>query len=366
MQPRQHFSHRLVNRLDDPHLRQLRDFGPVFASIALLQTQLAGGWDAAVRTRVPGAWRTVSSVLVCGMGGSALPAHILTALFSRTGLRVPLTVASGYDLPRWAGRRTLVVAASYSGGTVETLTAARAALVRGVPAVAVTSGGPLATRFRRGRKPLVVFPTDANPSGQPRLGIGYGLGSLCGILVRLRLLALSRDGFHAALAALERDRWSPAIPFSRNDAKQDAAALAGRAVLLIAPDTFLGLAHTLANQLNETAKTFAAAFALPELNHHLLEGLRFPTALRRYSSVLFLEPENRDAAMARRMAITRTIVQRQGFPIRRMQIPNRDAFNGGLLALSRGSYLSAYLARIHAVNPVRVPWVDFLKQKLAH
>ena len=59
-------------------------------------------------------------VVMAGMGGSAIGADLAAAAI---GLRAeaPITIVRGYELPRWVGPDTLVVCASYSGNTEETL-----------------------------------------------------------------------------------------------------------------------------------------------------------------------------------------------------------------------------------------------------
>ena len=51
------------------------------------------------------------------------------------------------------------------------------------------------------------------------------------------------------------------------------AASGQQPILIVASEHGLGCAHTAANQFNESSKRLAVSFALPELNHHLLEGL---------------------------------------------------------------------------------------------
>src|SRR5262245_36861346 len=83
-----------------------------------------------------------SSVLVCGMGGSAVAGDVV-----RQGLRgtlgVPADTCRSATLPAAVDDATLVVVSSYSGETAETLAAFREAIRRDAMIVAVTSGGTL-------------------------------------------------------------------------------------------------------------------------------------------------------------------------------------------------------------------------------
>ena len=107
-------------------------------------------------------------VVVAGMGGSASGGDMVAACASET-LDVPILVHRGYGLPAAAGRDTLVVAVSYSGETVEVLSAAEAALARRVPLVAVTAGGALGRLTGSRGLPRVTLPSGL----MPRLALGY-------------------------------------------------------------------------------------------------------------------------------------------------------------------------------------------------
>ena len=61
-----------------------------------------------------------SSIVCLGMGGSAIGSELAGALIEFEGT-VPITVVRDYRLPAFVNDKTLVIAASYSGNTEETL-----------------------------------------------------------------------------------------------------------------------------------------------------------------------------------------------------------------------------------------------------
>src|SRR5215469_1904525 len=65
-------------------------------------------------------FQAVYNVVYTGMGGSALAALLIPTWPS---LGEPFEVVRGYDLPPYVDHQTLVIAASYSGNTEETLSA---------------------------------------------------------------------------------------------------------------------------------------------------------------------------------------------------------------------------------------------------
>src|SRR3982751_2773424 len=62
----------------------------------------------------------IHNVVYAGMGGSALAASLV---HSWPTLGLPFEIVRDYDLPAYVGNNTLVIVASYSGNTEETLSA---------------------------------------------------------------------------------------------------------------------------------------------------------------------------------------------------------------------------------------------------
>ncbi|MBI5404894.1 MAG: SIS domain-containing protein, partial [Candidatus Kerfeldbacteria bacterium] len=238
--------------------------------------------------KFPSSYRSVDNIVIAGMGGSALGSDVILSVFGST-LSIPMTIVNGYQLPGWVNRRTLVLLSSYSGGTEETLAAAVEARQRGAKITGLTTGGKLSKWFGRHQLPYYRIVPDANPAGQPRMGLGYNAMGQIGLLSSIGLLKITRAEVEMAIATAARrlQACDPSVPTKRNPAKQLANVLTGRLPILIGAGPLLGSLHAFANQLNETAKVFSVAFPLPELNHHLLEGLRFPTSLRSATFVAF-------------------------------------------------------------------------------
>src|SRR5258707_14470276 len=123
-------------------------------------------------------WRTESAgiergdftrgVVICGMGGSAIGADLAAAAIGLRA-RAPITTIRGYDLPEWVGKDTLVLCASYSGNTEETLNCFEQATSAGAPRVVVTTGGKLAEAAREAGVPVIGVPSGM----QPRAAVVY-------------------------------------------------------------------------------------------------------------------------------------------------------------------------------------------------
>lgn len=340
-----------------------RDPGRVGRSLQLLPDQIREAWAETPSFRWPAGW-SVQSVVVSGMGGSHLGADIVRSVFSST-LSRPIDVVADDVLPGWVGRDTLVICVSYSGETEETIAAFQAAIKRRARVVVVTTGGRLAAAAAARRLPLIRFRPSANPSGQPRLGVAYGLMAVLAILRQAKVLRLGAAEVEAmaAAAAMAVRRYRPSVKTQRNLAKQLANDLRGRTALLIGGTWASGNLHTFANQLHETAKTFAAWHVLPELNHHLMEGLRHRTEAGRMLAIMVRDHVD-FPQLRRRFALTAVILRRLGLTVRVVTPVGPTVLTKAVDLLALGGYVSWYLAARRRVNPAAIPTIDALKRAL--
>ena len=130
--------------LDDPKVIRAIDSGDMLGRVRELPRQLALARRVAAAVKLPASHREVDAICVLAMGGSAIGADLVAGIAGER-LRVPLVVHRDYGLPAWAGKRTLVIAASHSGETVETVSGAQEARGRRLPLVVISTGGTLGT-----------------------------------------------------------------------------------------------------------------------------------------------------------------------------------------------------------------------------
>ena len=77
----------------------------------------------------------VNKVLLCGMGGSSLPADMINNLAYHS---VEISICRHYDIPGWVDENTLVFVSSYSGNTEETLDSIKVAYRKGASTIGIT------------------------------------------------------------------------------------------------------------------------------------------------------------------------------------------------------------------------------------
>lgn len=340
------------------------DPGQVGASLDFLSDQLKDGWRQSKSVRLPRTYRQIDRIAVCGMGGSHLAADILRSVYAPT-IRVPVTIVADYSLPGWVNRRTLVICSSYSGTTEETLAAYRSARKRGAKIVIVATGGPLLAAGERDGFPVYhLYPT-ANPSGQPRLGLGYGVMALIACWRSLGLISVPVTELQEAMAAAmtARRRYGPRHPAESNMAKQLALAWQNSMPLLIGAEWTAGNLHAWSNQINENAKTFAAWYQVPDLNHHLLEGMRHRRLTKQFHAAV-IHDQTYQPRNSQRLRLTEKILKEQGVNSTRLHSSGKSTLAKAVTLLAFGGYVSWYLAAARKIKPAPIPTVDWLKKQL--
>lgn len=334
-------------------------------SVLAIPDQFADAWELVKKFELPAAYRQAKNVVVSGMGGSALGTHVIETAFAAQ-LRVPVQRVQNYELPGNVGADTLVILSSYSGTTEETLACYDEAKKIGAMLVGITAGGELVERCRKDGVPFFTFdPIRYNPSGQPRSAVGYSIAAQLGIFHHLGLLTLSDKDMQQAIAHTRNiaASWTPEKT-DGNLPRELVAKLAGKSSILLAGPQLFGAAHVMNNQTNETGKNFATLFEIPELNHHLLEGLEFPKSNPQTLLFVFLESALYHPRVQKRFAVTKDVLGKIGIPFWSYSVHGQDILSAMMEVVQFGGYVSYYLALQNGVNPSPVKWVDYFKGEL--
>lgn len=347
-------------------LNDFRNFSTIdslnyLAEIDNLPEQLEKAWALGQSLPLPD-WKGIQRVIVAGMGGSAIGADLLAAYLAPS-CSVPLVVQRNYSLPAWArGRKTLLIASSHSGNTEETLAAFEQAKANGCRILAICTGGALAQKARRSRKPLWIF----EHAGQPRAAVGYSFGLLLAVLARLGLTPDPSADVAGAIAAMRRfqPQLQAAAPVPLNPAKRLAGQLVGRTVSVFGADILEPVARRWKGQVSELAKTWAQFEALPEANHNTLAGLLQPEQQLLKISTLFLRSPACHPRNHLRAKLTRKIFMLEGLCTDGFDAPGETPLAQQWTAILFGDYTAYYLAILYDIDPTPVDALVQFKEAL--
>lgn len=305
----------------------------------------------------------IKNIIVCGMGGSALGAHIVRSVFSEK-IKLPFFILNNYELPEFADKNSLVILSSYSGNTEEVLACLKDARKKHTKITALTSGGLLAKYAKQNNLPLFVFNTKNNPSGAPRMGLGYSIFGMLKILKELNLIKINIKKINQTFKNLDMflKEWGVDNPMKKNNAKIFADKIYNKIPVLIGSEFLIGNIHTFQNQLHETSKNFSCYFELPEVNHHLMEGLTNPK--NKELIFLFFESNLYHKRNQKRFALTKDVIKKNKIDFIDYKAKLKDKFSQSLEILLFGSFVSFYLSILNKENPIKNIWVDYFKKKL--
>lgn len=342
------------------------DKSEIWVSIDKLPDQVEQVWNEIFNLSIPESCPLAKNVVISGMGGSALGGRIVDSLLLDR-FRVPIEVVTEYNLPNYVDKNTLVILSSYSGNTEETLSAASEAVNRGATIFGVTTGNKLGEFLSANSLCGYIYDPKFNPSGQPRMGLGYSVAAILAVLARCKFIDIVDAEISEAVMFMRSyaTKFGITSPTKDNPAKSIAIELVGSIPVLVASEHLLGSAHAFKNQLNENAKTFSALFDIPEINHHLMEGLGFPKEAKNLLKFVFLESAQYNKDVFTRYAITKDVTAQNGFKSVEYSLQSRQKLLQIFEILSLGAYTAYYLAALNEIDPTPIPWVDYFKEKMA-
>jgi glucose/mannose-6-phosphate isomerase len=355
----------MKSTLDDPRTYKQIDTLDIYDSLSKIGRQFESGWHDAQFVNLGFEPEKIKNIVFAGMGGSNLPAKVVQSLAPFL-LTVPFEIVANYRLPIYADKNTLVILCSYSGNTEEILSCAQDAHKRGCKTTVITTGGKLKDYAITEHLPLVALDEKFNSCRVPRTGLGLTIGALIGLLIRLNQGAYRHFDTKEIAHTIERviDMVNIYKPSSDNPAKSLAQKHRGQGLLLFSANHLSGVGQTTVNYVNETAKSFCQSFDLPDLNHHLLEGLAFPTALKDNLNVIILNSSLYPDIIQQRIQITKDILLKQKYRVTVIKPETTDPVLQVFESLVFLIMFSYYLGIANKVNPGTNPWVDYFKKEL--
>ncbi len=337
----------------------------MLGSLELLSAQVAEVAAIAKKVAIPATYKKCNAIVVLGMGGSALGARIIKTVFAAE-LKAPLEIVNNYRVPKFVNKNTLVVVSSYSGTTEESIAGLKEALKRKAKVVIITSGGELQKAAARSKIPALVFTTNNNPCGSPRMGLGYSIVGQIALFAKMGALPSSVFNVNAIITVLKKfdAQFGVSNVSQNNTAKQIALSTDGRSVWYVASEHLGGSVHAAANQMNENAKRFAGSFLIPELNHHLMEGMMQPHTNSDSLLFVLIESALYDKRVQKRFAVTHDVLTKNNIRFVSYTLTEKTKLGQALEMLVLGSYVSYYAALIAGIDPTAIPFVDFFKAAL--
>jgi glucose/mannose-6-phosphate isomerase len=298
-------------------------------------------------------------LVICGMGGSAIGGDLAAAALGDRAT-CPIRTIRGYGLDPWTDSDALVLCASYSGNTEETLTCFEAAGIADAQRIVLTTGGQLAELAREEGVPVIGVPSGM----QPRAAVVYmtvgalECAALCGAAPSLH------TEIDAAASLLQElaGEWGPEAPPDSN-AKALARELQGTIAVLHGADPTMAPARRWKTQLNENAKAPSFASVLPEADHNEICAWQRGRAAAPLAGV-FLEDDDQHPRVRERIELTARALADAGAPVHRVTSRGESRLERVLSLVLLGDLVSVYLAALEGIDPTPVEAIERFKAAL--
>jgi glucose/mannose-6-phosphate isomerase len=328
----------------------------MFGLVGRLGAQLREGHAAGEAALGGARGAPPASATISALGGSAIGGSLAEALW-RDALRAPTVVNRAAALPGWVAPGHLVVAVSYSGGTGETLSAARSALARGADVIAVTAGDPLGELVRAGGGQVVRVPGGL----PPRAALGWLFGALAAVLEHTAVTPPTGADIRAAAHACD------AVANDRGGslASELGEAVATTTTWVYGHGPLSAVARRFKSQLNENAKSTASFGELPEADHNEIVGWAGTARTGgRHAAIHLADPDDPPTVRAS-IAATPLLIDDDATLHRVLTGQGQTRTARAFWLLSLLDHASVYTARAVGVDPYEIDRITELKAALA-
>lgn len=292
--------------------------------------------------------KSPSNLIICGMGGSALPGDFLAAYLQEKGIKIPVYISLNYTLPAQTDENSLIFISSYSGNTEETVACFKEALDKKLAIVAFAEGGEIGRMAEENQVPYVKYEINFE-NFQPRYAVTYAFVAMHEVLTNL--------GISAKLDSI------PTIDSQSSEVYGKTLALKAqnKIPIIYSSEKYGFLAKTWKIKINENSKAPAFWNFFPALNHNEMVGFSFP----KHPYCVFILKDSADLpANQKRMDLTAKLYRERGIETEIIDIQGKTFLEKLLNTSILGDWISYYLALGYGIDPNPVDMVEEFKLKL--
>ncbi len=310
--------------------------------------QLNAGLDLAKNIKVDGEFK---NVVICGMGGSALPANIIITL---ANLSIPVYIHRDYNLPSQANKDSLIICISYSGNTEETIWATQEAIKNNFKIIALATGGKLEEIAKQNNIPFAKIPSGI----QPRSATGYLFSALAEILANCGIIEnISKEILQTS------EELKKITQTLEKKGKIISKKIAKKIPVIYSSCNFKAAARIWKIKFNENSKIPAFWNYFPELNHNEMVGYTQAKKIKDLY-VLIIKDKDDNERIVKRMALTAAILKKKGVKTEFINTEEGSLMFRFFANILLGDWVSYYTALNAKINPTPVDMVEDFKKKL--
>ena len=358
------WNHRILKSL-----RKRFDSDNIFKSISDFKCQIEASFD------IESKWsknnkntinkiisNDINSILVCGMGGSAIGAELANSMLFDS-IKIPFTINRSTDIPNWVNNKTLVIILSYSGNTYETIQAFHESISKTKNIIAISSKfGKINKICLEKDLSIINIPEDL----QPRCALGYISAILILVLLRLKLLIKPkkikldlRESIYELnhIDEMNRNVDNPMLHLSHK--------IKSLTPIIYGVENHTSIAALrFNNQLQENAKTISFHNNFPEIKHNEIESWHDNNNL---FFIIWLDYDFLDKKLVLLMDKAFSLLDNLDIQQERILLNNKIAAKNNKIAnlyklIYFLDWVSYYTALLNGVKPISIKNIDFIKK----
>ncbi len=296
--------------------------------------------------------RKFSNIVICGLGGSGIGASFVNDTL-RNEINLPITVVKNYFLPNFVNKDTLLIIASYSGNTEESVACFREGIIRSAHICTVSSNGLVKDISEENNIDFIQIPGGM----PPRACFALSTVQLFFILSNFNLIDKSFIEDFKKSAKLIQDE----VEDIKSQAKKLADSIYTKIPVLYSSNRIESIAIRWRQQINENGKQLCWHHVVPEMNHNEIVGWREEND---NLAVVFLRNDNDFGQIQKRMDLNKVVYAKYTPNIYEVWSKGESFIEKAIYLIHLGDWLSLYLSNLRGFDTTEVKVIDELKANL--
>lgn len=286
-------------------------------------------------------------IVLCGMGGSHLPAGILKTI--EPGIEI--YVHRDYDLPPFSKsflEQSVLVAMSYSGNTEEVISFyKKAKQLYDMPVVCIATGGVLIELARAHNDPYIILPQS---EFVPRTALGYSTLALAYVFKDKALFNVVKN------VQIDIER-------KEIEAHKIVAEIKDKTPLFYASSSNLHIVYNWKIKCNETAKIPAFYNVFPESNHNELESYEYMDSSTNFHPIILFDSAD-DIRIQKRFKAFIEILKEKNITHTYIDISSPSVAEKVFENLILGDFVATTIAEDKQIPIAQVPLIEDFKKRI--
>lgn len=289
-----------------------------------------------------------NSVVICGMGGSAISVSLLKLFFPELSIRLHNSYGLPLDIDK---KNTLVIVNSYSGDTEEALDAFLSGFTSCTSLAVLTRGGKLLEEAKKASVPHVILPSI---NIEPRFSIGHQM---------IGLLALM--GEFSKINTLKEEAALVNMDHAEKSGKELSEILQNKNIVFYSSSNLFPVTYLIKAAINEGPKIPCFASVVPESNHNEIQSFSGEEAdtFRTDFAFIMLSSSYDHVRIIKRLSTMTSLYEEKGFTCVEATI-DHTSIQEVFEAVITGYFLATYLALAKKINPYTTPLIQEFKKKI--